>query len=104
VLGQGIEDAQGVRHEMLGLLGLETSFANRRLHLGYRRARLLADCPLGRAGDHVLGHEFHYASVVSSSDEPLVACNDAAHERVAESGARRGHVTGTFFHVIDWAK
>jgi cobyrinic acid a,c-diamide synthase len=104
VLGQGIEDAQGVRHEMLGLLSLETSFANKRLHLGYRRARLLADCPLGRAGDDVLGHEFHYASVVSSSDEPLVVCHDARHERVAESGSRRGRLTGTFFHVIDWAK
>jgi cobyrinic acid a,c-diamide synthase len=103
VLGQGLEDPQGVRHEMLGLLSLETSFATKRLHLGYRRARLLADCPLGRSGDDVLGHEFHYASVVSSCDEPLVTCNDAAHEGVAESGARRGHVTGTFFHVIDRA-
>jgi cobyrinic acid a,c-diamide synthase len=102
-LGQGLEDAHGVRHEMLGLLSLETSFAKKWLHLGYRRARLLADCPLGRAGDDVMGHEFHYASVVSSSDDPLVACHDAAHERVAERGARRGHVTGTFFHVIDRA-
>jgi cobyrinic acid a,c-diamide synthase len=102
VLGQGIEDAQGTRHEMLGLLSLETSFAQRRLHLGYRNARLLADCALGRAGDEVLGHEFHYASVVSSLDEPLVACTDAAREQVAESGSRRGQVTGTFFHVIDW--
>jgi cobyrinic acid a,c-diamide synthase len=104
VLGQGLEDAQGARHEMVGLLSLETSFARKRLHLGYRRARLLADCPLGRAGDAVLGHEFHYASLVSSSDDPLVACHDATHERVAESGARRGHVTGTFFHVIDRAQ
>jgi cobyrinic acid a,c-diamide synthase len=103
-LGQGLEDANGVRHEMLGLLSLETSFAKRRLHLGYRRARLLADCALGRAGDDVLGHEFHYASVVSSSDDPLTACHDAAHERVAECGSRRGHVTGTFFHLIDRAK
>jgi cobyrinic acid a,c-diamide synthase len=104
VLGQGLEDANGVRHEMLGLLGLETSFAKRRLHLGYRRARLLADCALGRAGDDVLGHEFHYASVMSSSDDPLMVDHDAADGRVTESGARRGRVTGTFFHLIDWAQ
>jgi cobyrinic acid a,c-diamide synthase len=41
---------------------------------------------------------------VSVSDDPLVACHDAAQERAAESGSRRGRVTGTFFHVIDWAK
>jgi cobyrinic acid a,c-diamide synthase len=104
VLGQGLEDAEGARHPMLGLLELETSFARKRLHLGYRRARLLADCPLGRAGDDVLGHEFHYAGVLSSSDDPLTACHDAAQAPVAESGSRRGHVTGTFFHVIDRAK
>ena len=37
VLGRGIEDGDSVRHGMLGLLELETSFAKRRLHLGYRR-------------------------------------------------------------------
>ena len=35
-------------HAMLGLLGHATSFAKRRMNLGYRQARLAADCPLGR--------------------------------------------------------
>ena len=101
VLGQGIEDAHGERHAMVGLLGLETSFAQRRMHLGYRRARLQAACPLGAAGTEVLGHEFHYASVLASKDEPLVECRDAAGVAVAEGGGRRGSVSGTFFHFID---
>jgi cobyrinic acid a,c-diamide synthase len=101
VLGQGIEDAAGQRHAMTGLLRLETSFAKRRMHLGYRRARLKASCPLGTAGAEVMGHEFHYASALSSDDEPLVECRDAAGGPVAESGGRRGSVSGTFFHFID---
>ena len=36
VLGQSIEDAAGQRHAMTGLLGHATSFAKRKLHLGYR--------------------------------------------------------------------
>ena len=44
VLGEGLEDADGARHAMAGLLGHATSFAKRRLHLGYRQARL----PLGQ--------------------------------------------------------
>ena len=40
VLGAGLVDAHGARHGMAGLLPLETSFAERRLHLGYRAARL----------------------------------------------------------------
>ncbi|MCA0305702.1 MAG: cobyrinate a,c-diamide synthase [Proteobacteria bacterium] len=100
-LGQGLEDAEGRRHAMAGLLQVETSFARRAFHLGYRRGRLLAEGALGRAGDIVLGHEFHFATVVRVGDEPLVDCADAHGQPVAEAGARRGRVSGTFFHLID---
>jgi cobyrinic acid a,c-diamide synthase len=86
---------------MTGLLGLETSFSKRRLHLGYRRARLRVACSLGAKGTEVLGHEFHYASTVLASGDPLVDCWDAAGAEVPEQGARQGSTTGTFFHVID---
>lgn len=101
VLGQGLVDAQGVRHEMLGLLGLETSFAPGRLHLGYRRARTLSRSVLGPAACHLMGHEFHYATITEVGDEPLVTCVDAEGKPVAEGGSRRMTVTGTFFHLID---
>ncbi len=101
VLGRGIEDARGVHHSMAGLLRLETSFARRSLHLGYRRALLLGDCPLGAAGQEIMGHEFHYASTLAAGDDPLVECRDAAGAAMAEGGARQGSVSGTFFHAID---
>ncbi len=101
VLGRGIVDAQGAAHAMTGLLGLESSFAKRALHLGYRQARLLADCSLGPAGTEIMGHEFHYASVLATGDDILAECRDAAGMSVSEGGARRDSVTGTFFHAID---
>ena len=101
VLGEGLEDAQGVRHAMTGLLGHATSFANRKLHLGYREARLLADSPLGPAGSAVRGHEFHYATLISpGNDERLLALADAQGQPLADAGGRRGNVTGTFFHAV----
>ncbi len=103
VLGKGLADADGQRHEMAGLLDLETSFAERCLHLGYRRARLREACALGDKGADVTGHEFHYATTISTRDEPLADCADARGQTIAEHGARRGSVTGTFFHVIGGA-
>jgi cobyrinic acid a,c-diamide synthase len=100
VLGQGLADAEGKRHAMTGLLAVETSFAERSLHLGYRAARLSADCALGRAGAEILGHEFHYARVLTVGDDKLFDCRDASNAVVAEAGARRGSVSGTFFHAI----
>jgi cobyrinic acid a,c-diamide synthase len=101
VLGESLEDANGVTHEMTGLLGHATSFHKRKLHLGYREARLLAESPLGMAGAHVRGHEFHYASLVSAGhDEPFAELVDAQGQPVPERGGRRGNVTGSFFHAI----
>lgn len=101
VLGQGIEDAAGARHAMAGLLGHATSFAKRRLHLGYREARLLADGPLGRAGARLRGHEFHYASVVErGGDDPFAEVADGEGRALGTDGGRRGLVTGGFFHAI----
>jgi cobyrinic acid a,c-diamide synthase len=49
----------------------------------------------------VRGYEFHHASVIESGgDEALVELRDAQGTLVAESGSRRGNVSGTFFHVI----
>jgi cobyrinic acid a,c-diamide synthase len=101
VLGEGLEDAQGVRHAMVGLLGHATSFATRRLHLGYREARLLTDGALGRAGSTIRGHEFHYATLVSpGADEPFLELSDAQGQPLGGAGGQRGHVSGTFFHAI----
>ena len=101
VLGEGLEDADGIRHAMAGLLGHATSFARRKMNLGYRQARLLADCPAGPAGAVLRGHEFHYATVTDpGSDDPLADLADGTGKTLGPSGGRRGHVSGTFFHAI----
>ncbi|MBX3568524.1 MAG: cobyrinate a,c-diamide synthase [Rhizobiaceae bacterium] len=101
VLGQSLEDAEGVTHPMLALLGHSTSFARRRMNLGYRQATLLHDCPVGRRGDTLRGHEFHYARVSDpGGDEPLAQLADGQGNALGPSGGRRGRVSGTFFHAI----
>jgi cobyrinic acid a,c-diamide synthase len=101
VLGESIEDASGVSHGMTGLLGHATSFAQRKLHLGYREARLLAESPLGPEGSIVRGHEFHYATLTATgNDAPLAELADGQGQSLGTAGGRRGNVTGTFFHAI----
>ena len=100
VLGEGLVDAMGERHAMLGLLGLETDFAKRKMTLGYRTATLLADGPLGPSGTKLRGHEFHYASLARNDDAAFASCEDAYGSPPVLMGSRRGQVTGSFFHVI----
>lgn len=104
-LGAGLVDAEGIRHEMVGLLGLETSYAKRRMNLGYRLATLQAPLPGIIAGTRLRGHEFHYSTILAQPDAPLAQVVDANGDTVAQSGSTRltaggGRVTGTFFHLI----
>ena len=101
VLGQRLEDASGHTHAMAGLLGHATSFAKRKLHLGYRSARLLDDGVLGAKGTSVRGHEFHYATLSDAGrDETLAEMHDGEGKPLGNAGGRRGNVSGTFFHAI----
>ena len=97
VLGQGLVDAEGVRHRMLGFLALETSFDQPRRHLGYRRLDALGGPWKGR----LMAHEFHYASTVRAEGQPLFRAFDAAGRDLGTIGIAAGRVSGSFAHVIE---
>jgi len=100
-LGEGLIDARGARHAMLGLLPLTTSFETRKRHLGYRRVTGLSGA---FAGLMLTAHEFHYSTIVQEGQaERLFDAVDAAGEFVGPSGLCRGNVFGSYMHVIDLA-
>ena len=99
-MGAALTDKDGQAHEMAGLLGLVTSYEKRRMHLGYRKAELVA--PAAGFGERAVlrGHEFHYSTILDQPDDALARVTDANGDAVAETGSRRGLATGTFFHLI----
>ncbi|MCE8545508.1 cobyrinate a,c-diamide synthase [Ruegeria pomeroyi] len=99
-LGEALIDKDGARHRMAGLLGLVTSYEKRKFNLGYRRAELLAPLPGYGTGATLRGHEFHYSSILEQPDAPLARVFDAEGVEGPQTGSVRGHVTGTFFHLI----
>ena len=96
-LGEGLIDATGTRHAMAGLLPLETSFATRKLHLGYRRLTALD----GPCQGEWAGHEFHYASTLRAEGVALFAARDAEGTTLHDMGLRIGRVSGSFAHLIE---
>ena len=97
VLGTGITDASGNRFDMAGLLDVETSFANKKRHLGYRKFTPIE--PFFWNGPF-LGHEFHYTNVVSASGTPLFTAHDANDQPLGMAGLRKGSVAGSYLHII----
>ena len=99
VLGEALVDAEGQSHAMAGLLPLATSFAERRLHLGYRTVTADAGPFAGRW----TAHEFHYATTLREEGEPLFRAWDAEGKALGTMGLRKGRVAGSFAHLIDRA-
>ena len=96
-LGNGLTDADGTRHEMLGLLPLETSFAKRKLHLGYRNVTATE----GSFPGPFAAHEFHYASTIRAEGPPLFMAEDAEGKDLGPMGLIHGNVSGSFIHLIE---
>ena len=98
VLGEALVDAEGNHHAMAGLLPLTTSFAERRLHLGYRQLRPRPGAPWSRP---LRGHEFHYSTIAAEgAADRLFEAQDAAGAALPAMGLRRGHIMGSYAHVI----
>ena len=101
-LGEVLTDAEGVHHAMLGLLPVETSFAERRLHLGYRHATSLVATPFGDRGTALAAHEFHHSSIVKEDGAArLFRAADAEGRELRDVGLARGRVFGSYLHLID---
>ncbi|KQI73180.1 cobyrinic acid a,c-diamide synthase [Loktanella sp. 5RATIMAR09] len=98
-LGDALIDADGTAHQMAGLLALETSFATRKLHLGYRHLHA-ASGPFDGAWN---GHEFHYATTLKAEGAPLFKAADAEGTALPAMGLIQNNVSGSFAHIIDAA-
>ncbi len=96
VLGEGLIDAEGSRHAMAGLLPLVTSFAERRLTLGYRRLSARSGPFPGRHP----AHEFHYATTLKAEGAPLFTAEDAEGNALGPMGLVAGRVAGSFAHLV----
>lgn len=97
-LGEGLVDAAGGRHELVGLAPGWSAIDRPRLSIGYRTGTAQRDSVLLRAGERVRGHEFHWSQW---QDGPAAA--DAAYALDGEpprpEGYARGSVLASYLHL-----
>jgi cobyrinic acid a,c-diamide synthase len=62
-LADALEDPEGVRHPMVGLLPATVRMRPRRLSLSYTEVTLQTASPLGPPGAIARGHEFHFSTL-----------------------------------------
>ncbi|MEO1102460.1 MAG: cobyrinate a,c-diamide synthase [Pseudomonadota bacterium] len=101
-LGKVLVDGEGTAHAMAGLLPVQTSFAEPRRTLGYRR--LQHDGSALPFAPKLRGHEFHYASQISEAggeEGALFGVAGTGDTAFSPMGHCKGTVAGSFQHIID---
>jgi cobyrinic acid a,c-diamide synthase len=63
LLGRSLVDAEGQRHQMAGLVPLDSSLGGPRLTIGYREATVARGSLLLESGETVRAHEFHWSAL-----------------------------------------
>jgi len=101
VLGQGIIDKNGNHHAMAGLLPVTTSFATRKLTLGYRTLSHNSALPWPT---DLKAHEFHFSTIENQQKaDPLFKAADTTGKTIGPMGLKSGNVMGSYAHIIDAA-
>lgn len=95
-MAEELTDTEGRVFPMVGAFPLHMAMRPRFSRLGYRRVQLRRDCFLGRQGDALYGHEFHYSEPVGSPSglECLYTLEDGRQE-----GYARGNAIGSYVHL-----
>ncbi len=85
---------------MCGVFPAAAKMLKKRRALGYRQIELSADSPLGPAGTHVRGHEFHYSEVeMSEAVERCYQLSRRGGKRLGVEGYRIHNVLGSYVHL-----
>ncbi len=101
-----VEDGRGALHCWVGLFPFEVQMEKGFRALGYREIHLTKDCPLGKAGTRIRGHEFHYSSLKKSGFgsengilERVYQVIDAHGQVVGEEGYLTRNTLGSYVHL-----
>ncbi|WP_375172686.1 cobyrinate a,c-diamide synthase [Pseudooceanicola sp.] len=97
VMGDVLTDAQGVPHQMAGLLNLATSFKKRQPQQGYR----IVTATRGPMTGSFHAHEISEATTLYQSGDPLFLATDPDGTPRPPLGLREGRAAGSFAHLID---
>ena len=91
-------DFDGKIFEMCGVLDGVATMTNKLQTVGYVEAEILKDCIIGRAGDNIHAHEFHF-SAAETSDEKIFKCRRMRTGKEYFAGAIKKNLVASYLHI-----
>lgn len=95
----GTDETQ--KYSMSGCFDFKVQMSNRLRSLGYREITLKEDTIIGKKGDVLRGHEFHYSSLKNSDHEipNVYQVTSRAGQEISLKGYQVFNTLGSYFHI-----
>ena len=91
-------DFDGKSFEMCGIIDGAATMTKKLQTVGYVEAEILRDCIIGKAGDKIRAHEFHF-STAEISDEKIFKCRRVRTDKEYFSGAIKKNLVASYLHI-----
>ena len=100
-LCKDLYDLNGHRYPMSGCFPFETKMFSRLKALGYREITMAADTVVGKAGQIIRGHEFHYSELSrpASTATTVYRVADRCGMKQAPGGHLVNQTLGSYTHL-----
>lgn len=95
-----LSDMDGRNHPMSGCFSFSTRMLQHLRTLGYREIALKTDTILGKAGQKLRGHEFHYSEIVPPAQfSGVYAVTSRFGHTLVEEGFQSNNTLGSYIHL-----
>lgn len=97
-LMRNLIDFNGKSFDMCGVLDGTATMTDKLQMVGYVDAEILRDCLIGKAGDKIHAHEFHF-STADTSGEKIFRCTKLRTGKEYFAGAVQKNIVASYLHV-----
>ena len=97
-LMKNLVDFDGKTFEMCGVIDGAATMTKKLQTVGYVEAEILRDCLIGRAGEKIRAHEFHF-STAETFDEKIFKCRRMRTGKEYFAGAAKKNLVASYLHI-----
>ena len=98
-LMKSITDFNGKNFEMCGVIPARAVMTEKLQTVGYIDAEILSDCIIGKAGDKIHAHEFHFSTAEISADKNIFSCKRMRTGKIYRAGFFTKNIVASYLHI-----
>lgn len=96
-LMRNLVDFDGNSFEMCGVIDGSATMTKKLQMVGYVEAEILSDCVIGKAGDKIRAHEFHFST--SNAQDNLFKCRRMRTGKEYLAGVCKKNIVASYLHI-----